>query len=141
MQSEKTAFLDGDGMKVFFNAEARRFLRFWSSLQLTFGEFADNHSATRGCDYGGRRAIRRGNICPQASAHSGEHEAWRLRRSCAPASSRESVNSYAFASSPHLQSSAPSIITETKKAAVLTDGRLRCFIGCKMKQVNKYFAE
>ena len=26
-----------------------------SSLQLTFGEFANNHSATRGCDYGGRR--------------------------------------------------------------------------------------
>ena len=39
-----------------------------------------------------------------ASANSGEHEAWRLRRSCAPASSRESVNSYAFASSPYLQS-------------------------------------
>ena len=30
-----------------------------------------------------------------ASAHSGEHEAWRLRPLCAPASSRESVNDYA----------------------------------------------
>ena len=62
MQSEKTAFLDGDGMKVFFNAEARRFLRFWSSLQLTFGEFADNHSASRGCDFGGRRGHPDGNF-------------------------------------------------------------------------------
>ena len=44
----------------YFNAEARRredfeVLEERSSLQLTFGEFADNHSATRGCDYGGRR--------------------------------------------------------------------------------------
>ena len=30
-----------------------------------------------------------------ASASSGQHEAWRLRPSCAPASSRESVNGYA----------------------------------------------
>ena len=39
-----------------------------------------------------------------ASAHSGEHEAWRLRPLCAPASSRESVNDYAFAFSHYLQS-------------------------------------
>ena len=34
-------------------------------------------------------------IIRMASASSGQHEAWRLRRSCAPASSRESVNGYA----------------------------------------------
>ena len=59
-------------------------------------------------------AIRRGNIC-QASASSGEHEAWRLRRSCAPASSRESVNSYAFASSHYLQSLCASAPLRWKK--------------------------
>jgi len=43
----------GDGMKVLFNAEPQSredFLSFLSSLLLTFGEFADNHSASRGCD-------------------------------------------------------------------------------------------
>ena len=42
-----------DNSVLSFNAEALSrevFLRFWSSLQLTFGEFADNHSASRGCD-------------------------------------------------------------------------------------------
>ena len=38
-----------------------------------------------------------------AFANSGEHEAWRLRRSCAPAASPK-VNGYAFASSHYLQS-------------------------------------
>ncbi len=84
-------------------AEPRSFLRFWSSLQLTFGEFADNHSASRGCDCGERR----GHPAGKFSASSGQHEAWRLRRSCAPASSRESVNSYAFASSLISRASAP----------------------------------
>ena len=43
----------GSKQSIIFNAEALSrevFLRFWSSLQLTFGEFADNHSASRGCD-------------------------------------------------------------------------------------------
>ena len=46
---------------IYFNAEAQRredfeVLEERSALQLTLTcEFADNHSATRGCDYGGRR--------------------------------------------------------------------------------------
>ena len=43
------------GAKIFEVLEER------SSLQLTFGEFADNHSASRGCDYGGRREQAWGN--------------------------------------------------------------------------------
>ena len=46
-------------------------MRFWSSLQLTFGEFADNHSASRGCDFGAKRAFRGlplGHPCPMRGA-------------------------------------------------------------------------
>ena len=54
-------------------AEPRSFLRFWSSLKLTFGEFADNHSASRGCDSGAKRAFRGlplGHPCPMRGART-----------------------------------------------------------------------